>query len=62
MKDTFITKKYKDFYKKNGYIPKMFNPYNCIEITDYSPTQTTCCGGTTTSATVLILEIIENEE
>ena len=34
----------------------MFNPYNCAEITDVAPTQSTQCGGTTSSATVLKME------
>ena len=52
----FVFKKYKKFYEKNGYIPKMFNPYNETEITDIAPTLLTCCGSTTSSATVLIIE------
>ncbi len=35
---------------------KMFNPYNNKEITDVAPTQTTSCGSTTSSATILISE------
>lgn len=35
---------------------KMFNPYNNKEITDIAPTQTTSCGMTTSSATILISE------
>ena len=35
---------------------KMFNPYNNKKITDIAPTQTTSCGSTTSSATVLISE------
>ncbi len=34
----------------------MFNPYNDKEITTIAPTQTTSCGSTTSSATVLISE------
>ena len=34
----------------------MFNPYNTAEILDFSPTITTQCGSTTSSATVLIQE------
>ena len=45
----------RSFYKKHGYIPEMFNPYNCSEITDVSPTITTNCGNIGTSATVLIV-------
>ena len=45
--------------KKNGYIPKMFNPYNCAEISDYAPTVTTQCGSTTSSSSILIIEEVE---
>ena len=54
--DTFVSKKYDNFIDKNGYIPKMFNPYNEMEIKDIAPTQTTCCNSTTSSTTVLIAE------
>ena len=57
LKDSFIEKKYKEFIDKYGYIPEMFNPYNCTEVTDISPTTTTQCGSTTSSATVLIKDI-----
>lgn len=56
----FIENKYIEFYKKNKYVPTMFNPYNCQEITNISPTITTQCGSTTSSATVLILESEED--
>jgi hypothetical protein len=58
----FVLRKYKEFYEKNGYIPEMFSPYNALEITDIAPTITTQCGSTTSSATVLIIEITENSE
>lgn len=35
---------------------KMFNPYNNKEIKDIAPTQTTSCGSTTSSSTVLVSE------
>ena len=54
--DTFVSKKYDNFIDKNGYIPKMFNPYNEMEVKDIAPTQTTYCNSTTSSATVLIAE------
>lgn len=57
----FIERKYCDFIIRNNYIPKMFNPYNSKEITDFAPTITTQCGSTTSSATVLIMEECENE-
>ena len=52
--EPFITKKYKEFEKDKGYTPNMFNPYNKAEINDIAPTQSTQCGSTTSSATVLI--------
>ncbi len=35
---------------------KMFNPYNNKEISEIAPTQTTSCGSTTSSASILISE------
>ena len=53
--DTFIAKKYSDYQKEhNGELPNMFNPYNMQEIIDLAPAQTTQCGSTTSSATVLV--------
>ena len=48
----FIYKKYNEY----GEVPKMFNPYNKSEVIDIAPTQSTQCGSTTSSATVLIKE------
>lgn len=50
----FVSKKYNEFVNENGYIPEMYNPYNNSEINDVAPTQSTQCGSTTSSATVLI--------
>ncbi len=55
----YIRKKYEEFYDKKGYIPKMFNPYNCSEIIDIAPTLATNCGGLTVSSTVLIIEEVK---
>ena len=52
--DSYVNKKYSDFEKENGDIPELFNPYNKKEITDIVPTQSTQCGSTTSSATVLL--------
>ena len=52
----FVAKKYKEFVDREGYIPVMFNPYNCTEITDIAPCLSTQCGSTTSSATILIIE------
>lgn len=53
-KQGYVKKKYKEFIDENGYIPDMFNPYNKSEIKDIAPTQSTQCGSTTSSATILI--------
>lgn len=52
--ESYVSKKYSDFKKENGYIPELFNPYNRKEIEDVAPTQSTQCGSTTSSATVLL--------
>ena len=57
----YVNKKYTEFYKKHGYIPKMFNPYNCSEITDIAPTITTQCGSMTSSSSICIIEEIPQE-
>lgn len=54
MDDNYIGKKYNNFIEKHGYIPEMFNPYNESEIKEIAPTQTTNCGSTGCSATVLL--------
>ena len=56
----YVNRKYAEFYNKYGYLPKIFNPYNCSEITDFAPTLTAQVDSITKSGTVLILEI-ENE-
>ena len=58
--NTYVGKKYNDFVKNKGYFPKMFNPYNCKEIENVAPTQTTQCGNTASSATVLVDNKTEN--
>ena len=51
----YVNKKYEEFYKKHGYIPEMFNPYNCREITDIAPTLTAQGDSITKSGTILIV-------
>lgn len=53
----YVNKKYEEFYNKNGYIPQMFNPYNCYEIVDYAPTITSQGDSITKSGTILIIEL-----
>ena len=57
----YLRKKYEEFYKKKGYIPKMFNPYNCSEIKDIAPALATNCVCLTVSSTVLIIEEVSDE-
>lgn len=52
----FVEGAYQEFADKNGYVPDAFNPYNQAEVGDVAPTQTTQCGSTTSSATVLLKE------
>lgn len=53
---SFVEKKYQEFAKDNGYIPKMFNPYNKAEITDKSPTIPTQASSQTKSCSVMMFE------
>lgn len=55
----YVNKKYNEFIKDNGYIPKMFNPYNKKEITDIAPTLTAQGDSITKSGTVLKAEGIK---
>ena len=59
--NNFIFKKYVQFIERNGYFPMMFQPYNCSEVTDISPTITANCGSTTSSAAVLITNLGDEE-
>lgn len=52
----FALNKIDAIVEKYGYLPELFNPYNKAEITDKSPTLTTCCGSQTSSATTFIVE------
>lgn len=55
----YVNKKYTEFYNKYGYIPSIFNPYNCTELDKYSPTLTSQGDSITKSGTVLIIENME---
>ena len=52
----YVNKKYTEFYDKQGYLPIIFNPYNCAELDEYAPTITAQGGSITNSGTVLIIE------
>lgn len=56
----FVEKKYKEFNKKNGYIPEIFSPYNLSEIQEKSPALTTGCGSPTTTSGFLFFEPIKD--
>lgn len=60
--NNFVKEKYDKFAKDNGYIPKMFNPYNQTEIKEKSPALTTKCGSTTTSSSVLIFDELNKSD
>lgn len=57
----YVNKKYTEFYLKYGYLPQMFNPYNCTEICDFSPTITAQGDTITKSSTVLIIESVDGD-
>ena len=59
--NNFIFKKYVQFIERSGYFPMMFQPYNCSEVTDISPTLTASCGCGTSSAAVLIASLGDEE-
>lgn len=57
----FVEKKYMEFFKKKGYIPRYFNAKNCTEIVDYAPALTTSSGSATGIGSILILEEVKDE-
>ena len=59
--NNFIFKKYVYFIERSGYFPMIFQPYNCSEVTDISPTLTANCGCGTSSAAVLIASLGDEE-
>ncbi len=60
-KQSWVEKKYSEFYEKHGYIPEYFVPYNGTEVKDYAPTLTANSNTSPTHAgTVLITEIKED--
>jgi DNA (cytosine-5)-methyltransferase 3A len=52
----FVIGKLADAVSKFGYIPERWNPYNNAEITDKSPTLTTCSNSQTSSSSVIIFD------
>lgn len=55
-KGNFVSRKYKEFISKKGYIPEMFGVYNTREIKDIAPTLTTQCASASGSSAVLKME------
>ena len=51
---SFAKRKSQKMLDENGYLPKMYNPFNEAEIVDIAPTLTTICDRTTNSSTVLM--------
>ena len=54
----YVNRKYAEFYNKHGYLPVIFNPYNCNELNGYAPTITAQGDSITKSGAVLIIEEI----
>lgn len=51
----WVNDKYNSFYNKNKYLPKYFDIYNGLELTDYACTISTRSNGAMGSGTILIL-------
>lgn len=67
--ESFVGRKYAEFYQEHGYIPKNFNAKDCREITDYAPTLATGCGTAASIGSILFFDavkeaaaVINNEE
>lgn len=52
----WLEQKMHEFIKKYGYIPRVFCPYNCTDVSDLAPTVTASCGGATTIGALYIVE------
>lgn len=57
----WVNDKYEKFYKENGYLPKYFEVYNELEITDIAPTLSTRSNGAMGSGTLLVIEEVFDE-
>jgi hypothetical protein len=53
---SFVVNSYIEYLKQHKDFPKMFNPYNQVEITNIAPTLTCGCGSWQSSATICIFE------
>lgn len=54
--DTWLGRKLIQFVEKNGYIPRVFQPYNCADVSELAPTVMASCGGSTTIGALYIFE------
>lgn len=57
--ETFIGRKYAEFYQKHGYIPKYFNAKNCVEITSCTRTLATSCGSGTGIGSIVFFDAVK---
>ena len=61
-KESWLQRKYREFYERNSHYPKIFEPYNCRELADYAPTLTAnSMTSPTYAGTVLIIETKQDE-
>ena len=56
----WVNGKYEQFYKSHGYLPRFFEVYNGLEITDVAPTLSTRSNGAMGSGTVLVIEVVKS--
>lgn len=58
----WVQRKYEQFYEKHGYIPEMFEPYNCAEVVDVAPTLTAHSNSSTTQCGTVLIVVEEKKE
>lgn len=51
-----------EFVEKHGYIPRVFQPYNCADVSELAPTVTASCGGSTTIGALYLIEEEKSNE
>lgn len=56
VEQAYVARKYKEFIKKHGYIPKFFNAYNTVEVGDVAKTITATCSEPSQSGAILKTE------
>ena len=55
----WVNDKYEQFYKTHGYLPRFFEVYNGLELTEIAPTLSTRSNVAMGSGTVLVIEVLE---